>query len=51
MADRPHPRDLLRNFHDYDAPFPETVRLMAANNWRKLRTGSNCCGHHGEPGC
>jgi hypothetical protein len=51
MADRPNPRDLLRNFHDYDAPLPVKLRLMLANNWKKLRTGSSCCDNHGEPGC
>ncbi len=25
--------------------------LFFRNNWLKLRTGSSCCGNHGEPGC
>jgi hypothetical protein len=41
----------LANFRDYDAPFLEKVRLAMANNLTKLRTGSSCCGNHGQPGC
>ena len=41
----------LANFRDYDAPFLEKVRLAIANNLTKLRTGSSCCGNHGQPGC
>jgi hypothetical protein len=41
----------LTNFNTYDAPFPSKVRLVLANNWKKVRTGSVCCGNHGEPGC
>ncbi|MBI4302109.1 MAG: hypothetical protein HY664_05850 [Chloroflexi bacterium] len=32
-------------------PWPTKIRLLIANNWRKIRTGSDCCGHPGEPGC
>jgi hypothetical protein len=34
-------------------PLPLTLklRLLARNNWRKLRTRSDCCGNYGEPGC
>jgi hypothetical protein len=39
------------NFSDYDAPLPSRVRLALANSWKKLRTGSACCGNHGQPGC
>jgi hypothetical protein len=39
------------NFSSYDAPFPTKVRLALANNWRKVRTRSNCCGNYGQPGC
>jgi hypothetical protein len=39
------------NFSTYDAPFPTKVRLALANNWRKIRTGSSCCGNLGQPGC
>jgi hypothetical protein len=39
------------NFASYEAPFPTKVRLALANNWRKIRTGSSCCGNLGQPGC
>ena len=39
------------NFSTYDASFPTKVRLALANNWRKIRTRSGCCGNHGQPGC
>jgi hypothetical protein len=39
------------NFSSYDASLPTRVRLVLANNWKKLRTGSGCCGNYGQPGC
>jgi len=39
------------NFASYDAPFATKVRLALANSWRKMRTGSSCCGNLGQPGC
>ena len=39
------------NLNSYDAPLPTRVRLALANNWKKLRTGSGCCGNYGQPGC
>jgi hypothetical protein len=39
------------NWATYDAPFPTKVRLALANSWRKMRTGSSCCGNLGQPGC
>jgi len=41
----------LANFNTYDGPFPTKVRLALANNWRKVRTRSDCCGNYGQPGC
>ncbi len=38
-------------FLESPRPLPEKVRLAVRNNWFKLRTGSPCCGHPGEPGC
>ncbi len=32
-------------------PWSRKLRLMARNYWIRVRTGSNCCGHDGEPGC
>ncbi len=34
-----------------DMPFITKVRLAVKNNMIKIRTGSKCCGHPGEPGC
>lgn len=48
---RPSPRAALSNWSRYDAPFFTKLRLAARNNWIKLRTRRNCCGHDGEPGC
>jgi hypothetical protein len=51
MADRPSFRASLANFFTYDAPFTTRVKLTVTNNVKKLRTRSNCCGNHGQPGC
>lgn len=32
-------------------PWPQKLRLLVRNNWTKLRTRRDCCGHPGEPGC
>lgn len=32
-------------------PLGRKIRLVLRNTWIKIRTGSNCCGNHGEPGC
>ena len=48
-------RDELRvswqNFRDYDAPLTTKIRMVIANNAKKARTGENCCGNLGQPGC
>jgi len=41
----------LTNFRTYDAPFATKVRMAIQNNLKKVRTGSSCCGNHGQPGC
>ena len=41
----------LRNFREYDAPFATKMRMVIANNLKKARTRSSCCGNHGQPGC
>ncbi len=53
MTGRPRPsaRALISNWRDYDAPRTTKLRLALRNNWTKLRTRSNCCGNHGQPGC
>ncbi|MCL4535615.1 MAG: hypothetical protein M1370_10715 [Bacteroidetes bacterium] len=32
-------------------PWRRKLRLLARNNWIRLRTLSACCGHPREPGC
>jgi hypothetical protein len=32
-------------------PLGRKIRLLLRNNWKKIRTGSSCCGNYGEPGC
>lgn len=32
-------------------PWPTKIRLLLRNNFIKIKTRRNCCGHHGEPGC
>ena len=44
----------LRNsFTNWNQPLPTRtkLRLLAGNLTIRVRTGSNCCGHDGEPGC
>ena len=48
---RPSFRAFLQNFNEYDAPLDKKLRKAFANNLKKLKTRSECCGHHGEPGC
>lgn len=40
-------------FTNMSAPMPwhTKIRLLLRNNFIKIKTGKNCCGHHGEPGC
>ena len=47
----PNLRAFTANFRTYDAPVAEKLRLAWANNWKKAKTHSNCCGNHGQPGC
>ena len=46
-------RSLRATFTNLRAPMPlgRKIRLVIANNWYKIRTGSQCCGHPGQPGC
>ncbi len=32
-------------------PLRRKVYLLFRNNWIKIRTRQDCCGHLGEPGC
>ena len=50
MSQRPSFSAFLSNLK---APLPwyRKIALLVRNNWTKIRTGSSCCGHLGEPGC
>jgi hypothetical protein len=47
---KPVPQGFLENLRQ-PMPLRRKLRLIARNNWIKIRSGSNCCGNHGEPGC
>jgi len=47
----PSMRASWENFRNYDAPLAAKLRMLLANNLKKARTRSNCCGNHGQPGC
>lgn len=48
-----HRPSITSFFTNLQAPLPlrRKVRLLLRNNWIKIKTRSNCCGHPGEPGC
>lgn len=48
---KPSLRDAFNNFWSYDAPLGARVKMLVRNNMTKVRTRSNCCGNHGQPGC
>lgn len=48
---RPSLAAFLANPRNAGLPWPRTLALIAANSWRKLRSGRNCCGNLGQPGC
>lgn len=47
---QPSMSDTLENLRQ-PMPLGRKIHLFLRNNWIKLRTGSSCCGNHGEPGC
>jgi hypothetical protein len=47
---RPSPKDFVANMRR-KMPWREKLRLIIKNNFIKLKTRQNCCGHPGEPGC
>ena len=47
----PSLKAVFNNFLTYDAPLTTKVGLFFRNNFHKLRSRSNCCGNHGQPGC
>ena len=44
------PKETLKNLRQ-PGPLGRKLRLVLRNNLIKLRTRSDCCGNHGEPGC
>ena len=53
MCDKERHGTVSESLENLRQPIPLNwkVRLFLRNNWRKVRTGSACCGNHGEPGC
>ncbi len=49
-APQPSWRDFVTNWNQ-PLPFFTKVRMLLRNMGRRIITGSNCCGHPGEPGC
>ncbi len=47
----PSPSAALRNWRESDLPFWQKLRVALRNEWTKVRTGKDCCGNYGEPGC
>lgn len=43
--------DFFANWQRSSDPTITKITKSIRNNWTKLRTGSSCCGNHGEPGC
>ena len=50
-TERPNLRDIFSNLRNADMPPHRVLAMVASNNWRKIRTRSNCCGNLGAPGC
>ena len=48
---RPSPAAFVANQRDTGLPWHRVAALVVANSWRKIRTGRNCCGNLGQPGC
>jgi len=51
MCGEPSFEAVRSNWSRSELPLAEKVRVAVRNNLIKLRTRSNCCGNHGEPGC
>ncbi len=48
---RPRPVSYWRNWYHSTIEYMERSRIVARNNWIKLRRLDSCCGNHGQPGC
>lgn len=46
-----HPWSPLTNIPGSGLSWQKVLARLAANNWRKIRTLSMCCGNYNEPGC
>ncbi len=46
----PNPRDWFTNLNA-PPPWPQKLRVIARNYWRRVVLRQTCCGHEGEPGC
>ncbi|MBI5101137.1 MAG: hypothetical protein HZB33_04810 [Nitrospirae bacterium] len=47
---RPGLKDFFTNLSG-PMPLKDKIRLFIKNNAIKIKTGKECCGHPGEPGC
>lgn len=50
-SERPNLRDIFSNLRNSGMPWHRALATAAWNNWRKIKTRSNCCGNLGAPGC
>jgi len=41
----------FQNWRESEAGFFTKLRMVGSNNLKKMRTRSDCCGNHGDPGC
>lgn len=48
---RPSLKAFWQNFDRADGSIQEKLAKAFANHLRKVTALSECCGHHGEPGC
>ncbi len=53
MTDKRVRSSLSASWQNLRQPMPlgRKLRLFFRNEWTKIRTHSECCGHPGEPGC
>ncbi|WP_165491974.1 hypothetical protein [Egibacter rhizosphaerae] len=48
---RSRSNDFLENWRSSHGSLTDKARMALRNTWIKARTGSSCCGNHGQPGC
>ncbi len=49
-GDQSSPHAFFRNLRK-PMPLGKKLRLVACNEWIKIRLHQTCCGNYGEPGC